>query len=267
MKRLYLASTIRHLEKQHRDRLKMSSLQLMERAIETLFQDISKSLDLNTRSSIRILAGPGHNGADGIGLAAQLALHHDVHLSFPLGEGASAEWKTQRFKIPNSSVVSSELAPKKPDLVIDALFGLGFRGQLPNEARAALEEVKASRIWALDLPSGINGDTAACDKATPICERSLSIGAAKYALHHPSNHKNVGAITELDIGLDLSLCEADVFLLEESDVAPLIPDRPPSAHKYQFGRLQLVAGSARYPRGGPTLRTRGLQGRMRLIEP
>lgn len=115
--------------------------------------------------SVLILCGPGNNGGDGFVAARHLAeagLHVDLVL---LGSrerlsgdaaGAAAAWTG-----PVRAGAPEALPPC--DLVIDALFGAGLARDLDGEARALVERVNASGlpVLAVDVPSGLDGDTGA----------------------------------------------------------------------------------------------------------
>ncbi|MCP5115783.1 MAG: bifunctional ADP-dependent NAD(P)H-hydrate dehydratase/NAD(P)H-hydrate epimerase, partial [bacterium] len=87
-------------------------------------------------SRVAILAGAGNNGGDGYVAArylqrrgAQVTVHA---LGYPRGDFSPARLASIRAVAAGVRVV--DFGPPQPaDLVIDALFGVGFRGELPAE--------------------------------------------------------------------------------------------------------------------------------------
>jgi len=111
---------------------------------------------------VHVLCGPGNNGGDGYVAACILSGHGlSVFLyalaSPKLGTDAALAAKTWQGPVGGFDA----FAPDPTDLVIDAVFGAGFSGALPDAAAAALVRAADAgcRILAVDLPSGVNGDT------------------------------------------------------------------------------------------------------------
>ena len=115
--------------------------------------------------AILIVAGPGNNGGDGFVAAAELAAQgREVSVILMCerdqlqGDAASAArgWK-------HPVLPFNPQAIGKPALIIDALFGAGLSRPVEGEARAMIEAINANGapVLAVDLPSGINGTSAA----------------------------------------------------------------------------------------------------------
>jgi hydroxyethylthiazole kinase-like uncharacterized protein yjeF len=111
---------------------------------------------------VHVLCGPGNNGGDGYVAARILAESgHAVRL-YALAQpkpGTDAALAAETW----SGAVDGfdAFAPGPGDLVIDAVFGAGFSGALPDPVKAALERAADAQcpVLAVDLPSGVNGDT------------------------------------------------------------------------------------------------------------
>ena len=113
---------------------------------------------------ILVLCGPGNNGGDGY-VAAQVLREAGVattlHAFGDPKPGTDAAIAAERYE----GLVESpgSFYPTADDVVIDALFGAGLTRGLPGDAAAALAKAHeaGSRIVAVDLPSGVNGDSGA----------------------------------------------------------------------------------------------------------
>ncbi len=132
---------------------------LMERAGEAVAR---AALNHTANGSITVLCGPGDNGGDGY-VAARLLKQHGIDvvveaLAPPSSGAASAAAK----QWPGPTGSFGERAGGS-DLVIDALFGAGLNRPLPAEAaRQAMDQERANvPVLAVDLQSGLSGDTAA----------------------------------------------------------------------------------------------------------
>jgi len=123
------------------------------------------AMDLVEEGPILVVAGPGNNGGDGFVAAAELvAQGRDVsvilmcerdHLQ---GDAASA---ARGWKYP--VLPFNPHAIGKPELIIDALFGAGLSRPVEGDPRDMIEAINANGapVLAVDLPSGVNGTTAA----------------------------------------------------------------------------------------------------------
>jgi NAD(P)H-hydrate epimerase len=165
-----------------------------------------------------VLAGKGNNGADGRVAAAQLA-----------ARGARV------------TVVEVHDAPERlvsghsADLVIDAAFGTGFRG----EYKAPSVPVGVP-VLAADVPSGVDGDTGVACGAPLRADLTVTFAALKPGLLQGDGPLLAGRVVVADIGLDAG--RSRIALVEDGDVADLLAPRPRAAHKWQSA-VAVVAGS------------------------
>lgn len=163
---------------------------------------------------IVVLAGKGNNGADGRAAARRLRRR-----------GARVE------------EIDAKAAPERlpeADLVIDAAYGTGFRGEhLAPDAGAA-------PVLAVDIPSGIDGLTGEEHGRALRAVRTVTFAALKPGLVLEPGRSRAGPVVVADIGLDVG--EPAAALVERVDVAGWLPPRPPTAHKWGAGVL-VVAGS------------------------
>ena len=134
---------------------------LMERAGAACADAAERLLAGGTR--VLVIAGPGNNGGDGFVAARRLAERGISVTVALLGEpGALRGDAAQAAADWNRSVEPLSAAdPSAADVIVDALFGAGLARDLDGEARAAVERVNAAGrpVLAIDVPSGIDGDT------------------------------------------------------------------------------------------------------------
>ena len=161
-----------------------------------------------------VLAGKGNNGNDGREAARRL----------------------RRWGVGVTVVEVAGASPSLPraDLVIDAAYGTGFRG----EYRAP--DVGGAPVLAVDIPSGVDGLTGASAEGVLPAVRTVTFAALKPGLLLSPGAAYTGDIDVADIDLDTSA--ATTWLVEGSDVGGWLPSRPPATHKWRQA-VWVVAGS------------------------
>ncbi|HEX9470327.1 MAG TPA: NAD(P)H-hydrate epimerase, partial [Bradyrhizobium sp.] len=123
------------------------------------------AMDLVEEGPILVVAGRGNNGGDGFVAAAELAARSREVSVILLCERDSlqgdAALAARGWKYP--VLPFNPQAIGKPALIIDALFGAGLNRPIKGEPHDMIEAINANGapVLAVDLPSGINGDTGA----------------------------------------------------------------------------------------------------------
>ncbi len=161
-----------------------------------------------------VLAGPGNNGADGRVAAAKL----------------------ERRGV-RTTVIDIADAPETlpvADLVIDAALGTGI--SRPFHA----PDPGAALVLAVDIPSGIHGDTGEAVGAPMPADVTVTFAACKPGLLLGEGPAHTGAVRVVDIGLDVG--RARIHLLDDAAAAARLPRRDAGAHKWHQSVL-VVAGS------------------------
>lgn len=261
MQGLFLASHVARLDARAMSEQKLSSLQLMDRAVDCLWKAMSPFLPSGVQT-VQILVGPGNNGGDALGLARKFLEAGLAVEVFTLNEGKTPEWKAQRQRLPGMGATRplETFAARPGTLVIDGIFGAGFHGELPASVRLLSRNLRRTcevgaatsagkpHVWAVDVPSGVDGDRAAADEDTLVCERTFCIGAMKYAVVHPALRSYCGTVSFVDIGLPQD--HPDLWLMERAWVKDRLPARRVTDHKGTHGRLQVIGGYRGTPGAG-----------------
>ena len=152
-----------------------------------------------------VVAGKGNNGADGR-VAADHLRRRGVRVEV-IDAGDEPE------RLPTS------------DLVIDAAYGTGFRGDYsaPDPAGAP--------VLAVDIPSGIDGLTGEAQEGAVRATATVTFAALTTALLLGAGFEHAGRVSVADIGLDVS--RATIHVVEASDVAAWLPARQRTSHKWK----------------------------------
>ena len=211
---------------------------LMERAgLAVALAAVSMGASYGSR--VVVLAGPGNNGGDGYVAARYLkerGIAVEVQALAP-PKSSGAVWAHRSAAAAGVSVRSIEGAAA-PDLVIDALFGGGFRGELPGVVAAWTQT--ETPILAVDIPSGLDASTGLVTGPVFNADRTVTFHALKVGHLVGRGPELCGRIEIADIGLVGG--EGDFLLCEETD-APR-PGRHHHAHKWSSGSVVVVGGSA-----------------------
>ncbi len=183
--------------------------QLMECAGTSAAADLLKRLP--QAGKCVVLCGKGNNAGDGLVMARLLqAQHWQVAVVWVLGEALSDLAALNRSRL---SPAIQQYDALQPDwlrlgpggVVIDAIFGTGFSGALPPALSQLLaqvnQETDATKV-ALDIPTGLNGDTGQADVNTFRADITYAFAAYKPAHIQPQAQLYCGEIVCLDIGLD-----------------------------------------------------------------
>jgi NAD(P)H-hydrate epimerase len=189
-------------------------LQMMENAGRGLATQARRLLDGDvTGKPIVILAGPGGNGGGGLAAARRLSIW-GANVSVILGQVATAMRgvPAQQLSIVEKmslaihgpvqgTPVGSLLAPAA--LIVDALIGYSLRGT-PREPIASL--IRAANgvgvpVMALDIPSGLDGDSGVASDPTIRATATLTLALPKAGLLRPAAHAWVGKLYVADISV------------------------------------------------------------------
>ena len=208
---------------------------------------------------LHVLCGPGNNGGDGY-VAARLLAERGVPVRLyalaPARTGTDARIAARRWTGPVEPL--GDLAPAAGDLAIDALFGAGFSGALPERAAAALDRCRAAGcpVLAVDLPSGVNGDTGQGPGAVAAAATVTFYRKKPGHLLYPGRAL-CGDVAVADIGVRAGAMPATVENMPASWVDRL-PRPAADTHKYARGAVAVLSGP-RHGTGASRLAAMGAQ--------
>ncbi|MDA8317909.1 MAG: NAD(P)H-hydrate dehydratase, partial [Actinomycetota bacterium] len=117
----------------------------------------------------------------------------------------------------------------------------------------APEPPARAQVLAVDIPSGVDGDTGAVPGRPMAATRTVTFGALKPGLLQGEGPRYAGEVEVADIGL--GQIDARISLMEDADLSRLVPRRPAQTHKWASA-VCVVAGSPGME-GAATLAARG----------
>lgn len=255
--KILTADEVRRAE-QECARVGVTTDMLMENAGKAVAEEIRRILGGTDKKNIILLIGPGNNGGDGLVAARHL---HDWGAKVSLFLPGKRQENDPNLKLVKQRDIACcddieefNQILASADAVIDALFGTGRSRPLGGVFKQALEQVSEAKInrpglsiIALDLPSGLDTDTGACDPVCLYADCTVTLGFPKPGLYNSPGAGRAGIITIVDIGIPEYLVkDVATELITGEWARSVLPERPIEANKGSFGRLLVAAGSINY---------------------
>ncbi|HEY3815460.1 MAG TPA: NAD(P)H-hydrate dehydratase [Caulobacteraceae bacterium] len=197
-----------------------------------------------TAGPVAVLCGPGLNGGDGYVAAAALAADGWPVRVFALAEPGAADAGRARA-LWNGPVEPFGADLGDPALVIDALFGAGLSRPLTDEVAGTLKAIEASgaALVAVDLPSGLAGDTGKPLGYAPQARLTVTFHRRKPAHVLEPGRGLCGEVVVAPIGIpDSATPRTDLFENHPALWRDLFPWPGAATHKHSRGLLGVVSG-------------------------
>lgn len=227
-------------------RMGTPGLVLMERAGLAVAQAIMARW---APCAVVVLCGPGNNGGDGFVIARHLS-----EAGWPVRVALLGDWHAlrgdalaqSRHWSPSSCVPVGPEALQGAELVVDALFGTGLSRPLSGVAKQTLRAVAEAGVpmVAVDVPSGVFGDTGADGGAAPAV-LTVTFFRKKPAHVLMPGRALCGEVVVADIGLHASVDQAIQPSVFENSPDFWQADWPALAeqdHKYRRGHALVYGG-------------------------
>ena len=228
---------------------------LMARAGEAVAR-LSLALAPHARRIV-VFAGPGNNGGDGIEAATRLCgwgkpttvLRVGVAATLPT-DATQALARAREAGVDLRDFDAGEaIGRERPDLIIDALLGIGASRPPEGAIAAAIARIaelaaRGARVLAVDVPSGLD-----VDRGQPLgvvcvdADDTLTLIAPKPGLFTGSGRDHAGRIWCARLGVD-DTGDADAWLVGAQDPSCANPPRRHASHKGSFGDVAVVGGTA-----------------------
>lgn len=235
----------------------LSYLRLMENAGSAAYRVIRDEIGLERKRFV-LLCGAGNNGGDGFVVARKLleqeCIVTVVRMGFSKTPDASHMYEmlsAMEVEILTLGIDSTETICDRLtacEVIVDAVFGTGFHGEIPESYRRIFETAAHSdaEIVALDLPSGVNSDSGAAAPYALRASLTISFAALKPAHILPIAKEYCKTVEVVNIGMEEDHFGEMGFFLGDIDletVKEILPPRDPDTHKGNYGRLLNIAGS------------------------
>ncbi|KAF0223641.1 MAG: YjeF family, partial [Rhodospirillaceae bacterium] len=199
---------------------------------------------------VAVLCGPGNNGGDGFVIARLLARHgFGVRLAL-LGElenlKGDAAIMAGRWSGDSEALTVGVL--DRAALVVDALFGAGLARPLDGVAADIIAEIRRRKlpVVAVDVPSGVDGDTGAVLGVAPQAVATVTFFRKKPGHLLYPGRALCGEVVVADIGIpDQVLVEVDPAMAENCPDLwrAHLPVPAAADHKYSRGHVTILGGA------------------------
>ena len=240
--RLYKSPEIKKWDNFTIEESKITSLELMERAASIASKAIICSVFFK---KVLVLCGPGNNGGDGYVIARLLSDRKiDVSVLAP-EKPKSEDCITNANKLPEDVTVINEVKLNDQyDLIVDALFGVGFSGETRAPYSQLIQKINKleTPIIAIDVPSGLNPDEVKQNNPLIIkANYTLTFEQSKRAFYFHENEVYLGKIREVSIGLAKNF-EGNYWAELISPDLISFNRNSEFSHKGDKGRLLVIGG-------------------------
>jgi len=251
--RIYSAKQMKKVDTACIEQYGIDGIVLMENAATAIKNEILNIENIK-RERILIVCGRGNNGGDGFAVARRILDDFDeVSVAFFENESSLSNDAAKNYEILKKLHINviddiDEMTKYASvcDVIVDALYGFGFRGQLSGRDKAIVEVINSldAYVLSVDVPSGISADEGECEFAvradktvtfTGYKPSQLTFGAASYC----------GDVVVCDIGIpDFILSKMNLGQTIDAELVKnaLLP-RKRNAHKGSCGKVFVVGGS------------------------
>lgn len=249
---------IRKLDQYTIENEPIKSIDLMERAAVACVGYLLENKHLIEGKTIKIFAGRGNNGGDGLAIARILAEHGYsvvVYLVRTISKRsddflANLKRLEEQSKVQTIELNDSGSIPQlyEEDVVIDAIFGSGLNKPIEGFNADLIERINtaAYHVISIDVPSGLYCDTSSIEHAVVNADMTLTFLPVKLAFLFQENSHHCGKIVYLDIGLSeayMYQVEAQNYVIINDLVEPNLIVRDKFSNKRNYGHGLIIAGS------------------------
>ncbi len=264
---LYSADQVRAIDRYAIEQAGIPGSELMQRAASVVLNVILQRWPQVRR--LLVVCGTGNNGGDGYLVAALAGKQGlSVRVLEPGaverlgGDALIARQRALAQGIACEPMPAGEFEPREAEadtVIVDALLGIGLRGDLRPEYRDAINWINATGlpVVAVDVPSGLNSDTGVAADVVVQAAVTVCFIGLKQGLLTADGPDCTGDIVFHDLALpELVLRSAPVRAVSATridvhSVVKLLPPRRPSTHKGDCGHVLVVGGDVGY--GGAAL--------------
>ena len=204
---------------------------------------------------ILVICGKGNNGGDGFASASILKENdYNVNIhTLTLEEEISGEGLEYFLECKKKGVLISfclEMQNRRsPDLIIDGLFGTGLSRAISPEIIEYIRWINQSnsKVLAIDIPSGLNGDTGEVSSIAVKADMTITFGYPKLGMILKKGPEYCGKIIEENIGFpkisDTELGGINWIKFSEEKCKEILKKPKLDNHKYISGKVLIIAGS------------------------
>ncbi len=186
---------------------------------------------------IAVLCGKGNNGGDGYVIAEYLK-SKGTHITIVAPFGAPVTENAKYYSKASTCEFTDDLN-EEFDIIIDALFGIGFKGELDQATVQLLNKANSQNCVriAVDIPSGVECDTGLVNSIAFKADLTVTFIALKPCFLLPMGNDYCGEVNVAPIGVEVT--DKTYEIIKE----PVFKKRSHNSHKGTFGTALIICGS------------------------
>lgn len=229
---------------------------MMENAVNAAI----KNLDTEKNNSYTIVCGVGNNGGDGLGIARKLFILGKKVDVFLVGKKEKISecsrinleilnnMKLNTIFINEENIVLIKKSIMNNDCCIDAIFGTGLKRDVVGVFSNVIEYMNdfSKKIYSIDVPSGLDSDTGEIRGISIKSDKTISFEFYKRGFLNYKADKFIGDVVVEEIGVPNFIKNKfhnNEFITDKNEIYKYIKTKEKNAHKGDFGKISLVAGS------------------------
>ncbi len=248
--KLVNAAQMREIERIAIEEYGVPSLLLMENAASGFVAALCGQIGDIAGKKVHVFCGKGNNGGDGFAIARMLK---------NMGAFVFITLTCEKDLVSGDAKTNLEIAEKMgipfvesacymaADVIVDALFGTGFRGETKGADREAIDYINESQAYvaSVDIPSGIAADTGRASEISVMADLCVTFAAAKpgHLLYPGKAH--IKKLVKTDISVPQTVINGfcSGYDIIDKNAFRLIPARRADSHKGSFGKAIAYVGS------------------------
>lgn len=241
-----------------------SEIRFMDEAGSGISLVVYDFIEQNTIDrQVILLCGKGNNAGDAYVAGLNLLhLGYEViaYQLFPIAECSElCRYNHQRFVKDSGQVIevtsAEDVQFNDSGVIVDGIFGTGFYGTVNEPIASIIYQANQSHlpIIAIDIPSGLNGETGEAKGEVIKAAMTAYLGLPKTGFFFREGWNYVGDLVHVDFGLPekyVEEVESDLILLSRTSMTALKPQIKRTRNKYEAGYVVGMASSPGYPGAG-----------------
>ena len=245
---------MRNIDKAAIEKAGIPGIVLMENAAIVCVDEIKKLYTNLEGLKVAIFCGKGNNGGDGFAIARHLynkKCNVTVFLTCGNDFEGDALLNFEIIKRMNLNIINLSQVPldfKQYDLIVDAIFGTGVKGEITGLNYDVINAINDSSAYILsvDVPSGIDSDSGKICSVCVKADKTVTFAAYKVGLLMYPGADYAGDIVVADISIPqyiLKETASDIQVADTKFFRQNMPCRAKNSQKGDYGKLLIIAGS------------------------
>ena len=238
-----------------------TAAEYMQKAADGIYEITKKFIeDGHFEPRVTLLCAKGNNSGDAYAAGCQL-IDNDCNvtsLQFAKLEECSplCQQHAKAFRNKGGVIVFGDDIDKfelsRKGVVLDGLFGTGFKGKIEGKMAKVIERVNSSHhaVISIDIPSGVSGDTGIVEGSAIFADLTIYLGLVKVGHLLNQGYEHVGRVARVDFGISRSYVkqlEPFAYIVNTKIAKRNVPHHKRTANKYSVGQVAVIAGSNKYP--------------------